>query len=1014
LIGHERHPAERSEFTEPQRFTVKREKSTKARVARLESAVRLHREKLLNPDAVSLHGGFTATAPVLMILAAGKGTRFGQAPKCIQPVRATPLARHSIDAFRRFSPSPVVCLVGYRHEEVASALGRDNLYVRSDNPAGGTAHAAYEAFSVPALLEVNPLLIITMGDRIVTPTVYRRLSETHRAGEREADLTLLTAIYEPPKNRGKGRVLRDARQRVARIIEQRDIDALEEVTARRALQDLTEGNCPLYAIRAATLHRHLRDLTNANAQEQYYLTDIVEAISREGGDIRTVTTTVADPEYDLLCSDVTRPMDLALLESIVASAGSLLFPGESDVEEAARVLTTDRPAVQVAAIARQIEELLDTAAREKLGFRPDLPVAIGLAGGRLRIAFMHPDMSRFFGPAWQMPIGAGDPAGEEQIVLLAQSAEDRQIHLFPTNPKYRESVNTIPSDTAAMYPGEEISDWHTYEEFGTRMSESLLLSLGYFSDEELRRRQERAQPLPPPSLWVRSNMRRPFSLVGNAIASLRTLRKGRLGAEVQAHLGRDGFQGLRLVSTGGIPQGGFSSSSAVTVATKNAINALFDFGIPPDLLVHLACQAEYGTGVRAGSLDQATEQKGRAGQGELISSNPRDNYRILGTYPVPAGRFQVLFPYSVERDRAAWRWSWGAYAETPGPGRLTTGEMRKLTGKAAEIAALLLRLPVDTDLFKPIESDLLDDGLLTRENRAWIAGVLRQLPLLASQAELRQRLEEHRAWYLSQLIEVEGLDPQAASQKADATLTSLVAGWRDPLLRRTTSAGQSLEESGVPLRAMVAYLFAEVARNFYLIHHPAEWITWVTWSQRGDRCVDIDPDRLPPRDVMEVALDWERGIAGPALLDRWLDRLGAAPFDHQRGLDDAALETDEPPEFHRLAGGNFFRGLALIDLAEAMLKRAFGHDAVAVRVNAAGQGDYFQVHVDTQKAAPEDAKQFLRAAFYRRFGLSPEPEFVEIHPGGGAGGVRLNRYDTLGHLVQRLRLRSASPVRSTP
>ena len=26
-----------------------------------------------------------------------------------------------------------------------------------------------------------------------------------------------------------------------------------------------------------------------------------------------------------------------------------------------------------------------------------------------------------------------------------------------------------------MYPGEEISDWNTYEEFGTRMSESLLL-----------------------------------------------------------------------------------------------------------------------------------------------------------------------------------------------------------------------------------------------------------------------------------------------------------------------------------------------------------------------------------------------------------------------------------------------------------------------------------------------------------------------------------------------------------
>ena len=82
---------------------------------------------------------------------------------------------------------------------------------------------------------------------------------------------------------------------------------------------MTEGNCPLYAIRAATLHRYASGLTNDNAQSQYYLTDLIETIGREGGDVRTITTTVTDPEYDLLCSDVTRPMDLALLEGLLAS-----------------------------------------------------------------------------------------------------------------------------------------------------------------------------------------------------------------------------------------------------------------------------------------------------------------------------------------------------------------------------------------------------------------------------------------------------------------------------------------------------------------------------------------------------------------------------------------------------------------------------------------------------------------------------------------------------------------------
>lgn len=973
-----------------------------AGIGRLSVAARPHRDKVLNPAATELYGGIGHAAPLLVILAAGKGTRFGQAPKCIQPVNGTPLARHSIDAFRRFSPSPVICLVGYKHDEVGAALGADNVYVRSDNPAGGTAFAALEAFSVEALLEANPLLVITMGDRIVTPAIYRRLCETHRAGRREADLTMLTAEYEPPKNRGKGRVLRGENGRVIRIVEQRDIDAIDNPIDRARMDDLTEGNCPLYAIRAKALHGHLQALTNDNAQRQYYLTDVVEAIHAQSGDIRTITVTLADPDYDLLCSDVTRPADLALLESVVAAADHILVSGASDIEIAARAILADRPAVQVASIARQIEELVTAATQEKLGFSHDRPVALGISGGRFRIAFMHPDMGRFFGPAWQMPIGAGDASGDEQIVVMTQSAGDQQIHLFPTNPRFRENINSVAADALSMYPGEDISDWNTYEEFGTRMSESLLLGLGYFSDEELQRRRERGQPLPPVSHWAASNMRRPFSLVGNAIASLRTLRKGRLGAEVQLHLGRDGFQGLRIVTTGNVPKGGFSSSSAVTVATKNAINALFGLGIPPDLLVHLACQAEYGTGVRAGSLDQATEQKGRAGEGTLISSNPRENFRILGTYPVPADRFKVIFPYTVERDREAWKWSWGAYAENATGERLTTGEIRKLTGKAAEIAAIAIRLPLETDLFKPIEEDLVRRGALSRDSARWIAVVLRQLPLLATREELRATVAANRAWFLSQLMEANALDAQAATQKADATLASLFSGWRDPVLRRLTERGTVVQETGVPLRAIVAYLFAEVVRNFHLIHHPEAWIESVTWSQRGDRSFDIDPARLPARAAMEGTLDWERGLAGPALMERWLEQSGATPFNYQRGLDNDSLTADHP-DFRQLPGASFFRGLALIDLAEAMLKRAFGDDAVAVRVNAAGQGDFFQVHVDTQKARPADVEQFLRAAFYRRFGLSPEIEFVEIHPGGGAVGVRLNRFDALGQLVARLR-----------
>jgi hypothetical protein len=699
---------------------------------------------------------------------------------------------------------------------------------------------------------------------------------------------------------------------------------------------------------------------------------------------------------------VTRPADLDRLAAALNSLAAVRAMAPATLAAAAEAIADGRPVGQTASIARQLEELWSMAEQEELGFRPDQPVGIGVSGGRLRLAFMHPDMGRFYGPAWQMALGAGEAAGQEQIVVLAQAADDGRIVLVPFHPQYRERANALPSDLAAMYPDESVNDWYSYERFGTHLSEEVLRRLGYADEEALRDLRARGEPVPPLSAWVSANLRRPFPLVANAVASLRTVRDGAAGARVQAWLGRRQFRGLRIASTGRIPEGGFASSSALTVAALNALNALYALRLPADQLVQLACQSEYGTGVRAGSLDQATAQFGRAGVGALISSNPRDQFRVWGTYPVPSDRFRILFPYTVPRDRTAWRWSWGFYAEAPAPGRLTTGEMRKMTGKAAEIAALLVRLPLATDLFAVIQDELLREGELSRSGRAWVASFLRQLPLHITQSELGDRLAGCCSWLVGELGAAFRLTVEEARARAESMIASVMAGWRDPVLRRTTAEGAIVEEAGMPLRALVAYLFAEVVRNFRLIRHPDEWIACVTWSQRGDRCVDIDPARLPERAALETIQSWEREVNGAARLDRWLERLRATPFDFNRGLDDAALAADPPPELHRLTGANFFRGLALVDLAEAMLQRAFGADAVAVRVNAAGQGDYFQVHVDTQRADPEDVKRFIRAAFYRRFGFAPAPEFVDLHPGGGAVGVRLSRFDLLPAVIRRL------------
>ena len=113
-----------------------------------------------------------------------------------------------------------------------------------------------------------------MGDRVVPPCIFQRLLETH-TNDREAELTILTAIYEPPNNEGKGRILRDPSGSIVRIVEQRDIEHLDSPELQQQLFAQAEGNCPLYVIRASRLRQYLGEVTDDNAQNQFYLTDIV-------------------------------------------------------------------------------------------------------------------------------------------------------------------------------------------------------------------------------------------------------------------------------------------------------------------------------------------------------------------------------------------------------------------------------------------------------------------------------------------------------------------------------------------------------------------------------------------------------------------------------------------------------------------------------------------------------------------------------------------------------------------
>ena len=202
----------------------------------------------------------------IVILAAGQGKRMNSAlPKVLQPLAGRPLLGHVLDAARALDPAAVHVVYGHGGEQVRAALDgalkaaapRSSWVLQAEQK--GTGHAVQQA--LPALRDDETALILYGDVPLVQPETLRALVAL--AGPKS--LGLLTV--ELPDPTGYGRIVRDARGKVLRIVEQKDANARE----RR----IREGNTGIMAVPVKRLRGWLGRLRNANAQGEYYLTDII-------------------------------------------------------------------------------------------------------------------------------------------------------------------------------------------------------------------------------------------------------------------------------------------------------------------------------------------------------------------------------------------------------------------------------------------------------------------------------------------------------------------------------------------------------------------------------------------------------------------------------------------------------------------------------------------------------------------------------------------------------------------
>jgi bifunctional UDP-N-acetylglucosamine pyrophosphorylase / glucosamine-1-phosphate N-acetyltransferase len=210
-----------------------------------------------------------------IVLAAGKGTRMkSQKAKVLHEVAGRPLAYYPVKRALDLGADPVVVVVGHQAEAVEAALlaalPGAPLRFAVQKEQLGTAHAVLSAKAALKGHE-GPVAILSGDTPLLRVETLR--SVVSGRGRSRAPLALATMKLAEP--RGYGRIVRDAKGRPERVVEEKD--------ATDAERAITEVNAGLYCADAAFLWKGLARVGSRNAQKEFYLTDLVAMAAAQGG-----------------------------------------------------------------------------------------------------------------------------------------------------------------------------------------------------------------------------------------------------------------------------------------------------------------------------------------------------------------------------------------------------------------------------------------------------------------------------------------------------------------------------------------------------------------------------------------------------------------------------------------------------------------------------------------------------------------------------------------------------------
>lgn len=256
-----------------------------------------------------------------VILAAGKGKRMYSAiPKVLHKLAGKSMLEHVIETAQRVAAqtNPIV-IFGHQGDMLVNACSHHKVQWVEQKEQLGTGHALAQA--LPMIADNTRVLVLYGDVPLIAEQTLKALIDTTP----ENAIGMLTANIPQPA--GYGRIKRNAAKQVVGIVEEKDASAEEKM--------ISEVNSGIYLIPAKYLKIWLPKLKNHNAQQEYYLTDVITLANQENIPVHTVSPTHIEEIFGvndrLQLAGLERFYQRQVAESLLRQGVTLLDPARVDV-----------------------------------------------------------------------------------------------------------------------------------------------------------------------------------------------------------------------------------------------------------------------------------------------------------------------------------------------------------------------------------------------------------------------------------------------------------------------------------------------------------------------------------------------------------------------------------------------------------------------------------------------------------------------------------------------------------